>query len=102
MNATVTWLTYEFTIYQPATQWNNVSGIYIFAGLNLHNQWVPYYIGQCDSFQNRIPSHEQWDRARSLGATHVHARAVPPVATRIAIEAELILAYQPWLNTQLK
>ena len=43
MNATVTWLTYEFTIYQPATQWNNVSGIYIFAGLNLHNQWVPYY-----------------------------------------------------------
>lgn len=102
MNTTITWLTYEFIIYQPATQWNNVAGIYIFAGVNLQNQWVPYYIGQCDSFQNRIPSHEQWDKARSLGATHVHAQGVPLAADRDLIERQLIQAYQPCLNTQLK
>lgn len=99
---TATWLSYEFFVYVPETTWNNVSGIYIFAGLNFENQWIPYYIGQCDSFQSRIPSHEKWDRARSLGATHIHARNVPLQEDRDRIEEELILAYRPTLNDQLR
>jgi hypothetical protein len=55
---TINWISHEFTVYQHTGQWNNVGGIYIFAGVNPQNQWTPYYIGQCDSFQNRIPSHE--------------------------------------------
>jgi len=98
----VNWLSYEFTIYCHEIQWNNVAGIYIFAGLNQQNQWTPYYIGQCDSFQNRIPSHELWGRAQSLGATHVHARTVAQAADRDQIEAALIQAYQPRLNIQLR
>jgi hypothetical protein len=98
-----TWLTHEFTVYPYAsTTWNNVAGIYIFSGVNRQNQWVPLYIGQCDSFQNRIPSHEKWDKAQALGATHVHARAVSIQADRDSIEKELIQAFQPQLNSQLK
>jgi len=102
MNTTTNWLDNEFMVLAKEAQWNNVAGIYIFAGVTPQNQWKAYYIGQADSFQNRIPSHEQWASARSLGATHVHALVVPLVANRDKLEASLIQAYQPPLNTQLK
>lgn len=102
MSTESTWLSHIFTVYPCESQWNNVAGIYIFAGVNSQNQWAPYYIGQADSFQDRIPSHEKWDTAQSLGATHVHAMAVPLEAMRDTIEEELIQAYQPPLNLQLR
>ena len=89
----MTWLYYEFTIYQHGTSWNDVVGVYIFCGVNPQNQWVALYVGQTDSFRNRIPSHEQWTPALRLGATHVHARVVPQAATRDAIEQELIQTF---------
>jgi len=66
------------------------------------NQWVPYYIGQTNSFADRIPNHENWSAAVRLGATHVHARVESQAATRDRIKAALIAAYQPALNVQLK
>ncbi len=102
MGDSVKWLSYEFTIYAPNTMWNDVAGVYIFCGINAQNQWVALYVGQADSFRNRIQSHEQWSPAVWLGATHIHARVVPQVTARDAIERELIQAYQPRLNTQLK
>ena len=76
MGSTVKWLTYEFTVHTPNTTWNDVAGVYIFCGINAQNEWVAFYIGQADSFRNRIPSHEQWGPAIWLGATHIHARVV--------------------------
>lgn len=102
MSSKVTWLTHEFSIHLHEEQWNNVSGIYIFAGLNHQNHWEPLYIGQADSFQDRIPSHEKWDKAQSLGATHVHAMVVPQAAIRDRIEYQLIQQFQPVLNQRLK
>ena len=102
MSDTVKWLSYEFTVYTPNTTWNDVAGVYIFCGVNAQNQWVALYVGQADSFRNRIPSHEQWIPAVRLGATHVHAQVVPQATTRDAVERELIQVYQPRLNTQLK
>lgn len=99
---TVNWLTYCFTVYSTETTWNNIGGLYIFCGLNSQNRWVPYYIGQTDSFQNRLPSHDRWEEARRLGATHVHAMVERQEANRLAIEKELIQAFQPKLNQQLK
>ncbi|HUK99804.1 MAG TPA: hypothetical protein VLX29_03005 [Nitrospirota bacterium] len=103
MSTKMKWLTHELTVYpHDGTTWHNVAGIYIFAGVNRQNLWDPLYIGQCGSFQDRIPSHEIWDEAQSLGATHVHAMVVSKQADRDKIEKELIQAYQPPLNTQLK
>ncbi len=102
MGEKVMWLSYEFTVCSYGGQWNNVGGIYIFVGLDWAGQPIPYYIGQCDSFQNRIPSHEQWDRAQALGATQIHAMTVPLAADRGRIEEELIGYYQPKINTQLR
>ena len=66
--------TLDFNVYDTNTTWNDVAGIYIFCGISQQNKWVPIYIGQTDSFCNRIPQHEQWTPASELGATHIHAR----------------------------
>jgi excinuclease UvrABC nuclease subunit len=97
-----TWSGYDFLVYDPHnTTWNDVSGIYIFTGLNLQvNRWVALYIGQADSFRNRIPWHEKWSPAVQLGATHVHAMVVEPEASRGEIERYLIGENQPSLNVQ--
>jgi excinuclease UvrABC nuclease subunit len=96
------WSGYVFTVYPPNTNWNEVGGIYIFCGVNPQNQWVALYIGQADSFRNRIPSHEQWNPAVRLGATHIHALVVPSQIQRDAIERLLIQNHQPRLNVQHK
>jgi len=102
MSDKVTWLTHEFSVNQHGAEWKDIGGIYIFAGVTPQNQWKAYYIGKAASFQSRIPSHERWNEAVRLGATHVHARVVSPEATRVQVEAQLIQAYQPPLNDQLK
>jgi excinuclease UvrABC nuclease subunit len=96
------WSGYVFTVFPGNTTWNDVGGIYIFAGLNQQNQWVALYIGQTDSFRNRIPSHEQLSPAGQLGASHIHALVVPQQSQRDAIESLLIQNHQPRLNVQLR
>jgi excinuclease UvrABC nuclease subunit len=99
----IKWLTNEFLVDEPATTtWNDVGGIYIFTGLDASGRWKPYYIGQARSFKDRIPNHENWRAAARLVATHVHAMVVSLAANRDKIEAELVEAYQPALNVQLK
>ena len=97
------WLSYWFEVYDPEiTRWNDKAGIYVFAGATPQNYWKALYIGQTESFSSRIPNHKNWASAARLGATHVHALVVPLAANRDSIEAELIEAYQPALNVQLK
>jgi len=101
MNA-VNWSGYQFNVYHQNGDWNHKSGIYIFCGVSPRNQWVALYIGQADSFRNRIPQHEQWNQAVQLGATHVHALVVEQGWQRDAIERLLIQNHQPHLNVQHK
>lgn len=103
MSDKCTWGSYEFTVFlHDGTNWNDVGGVYIFCGLNQQKKWEPYYIGQADSFQRRLPSHERWEEARRLGASHVHARSVQQEDMRAQIERELVETYKPTLNVQLK
>lgn len=99
---TVNWAGYQFNVYNHGTDWNDVGGIYIFCGINPQNLWVALYIGQADSFRNRIPSHEQWTPAVRLGAIHVHAMVEQQSASRDVIERYLIGRCQPRLNVQYK
>jgi excinuclease UvrABC nuclease subunit len=79
-----------------------IAGIYIFAGITNQYQWRALYIGQASSFRDRLPNHENWNPAVRLGATHIHVMVVPQAASRHIVEAQLIEAYQPALNVQLK
>lgn len=102
MSATARWLNYDFGVFTHDASWNDVGGVYIFAGPINMNRWSALYIGQTDSFRSRIPGHEQWPPAQRAGATHVHATVVHQASERERIERELIAAYQPRLNTQLR
>ncbi len=101
MAETILWESHKFHILRHNGAWLALPGIYIFCGF-ASDGWVAYYIGQTDDFKVRIPSHEVWPEAVRLGATHVHARVVQEQANRDSIEAELIRAFQPPLNTQLR
>lgn len=95
-----TWNNHPFNVYLMSGNWNEVSGIYIFAGVNAQNQWVALYIGQAASFAQRLPNHERYAEAVRLGATHVHAMVVPDQTLRNKIELDLIQRFQPRLNAQ--
>jgi hypothetical protein len=99
MSEKASWLAHEFTVYSPAeTKWSDVAGIYIFCGLKSRKEWDAFYVGQTNSFREDLASHGQWARAVRLGATHIHARTVSPVAVRDKMTQELIRACQPPLN----
>lgn len=97
------WLNYGFDVFDPdKTTWNDVAGIYIFAAITPDYKWKAIYIGQAQSFKDRLTNHENWDSAVRLGASHIHAMVVPLAANRDSIEAQLIAYYQPPLNVQLR
>ena len=102
MRDRASWDGNEFHILKHDTTWNDTAGIYIFCGVNQQNQWTPLYISQTDSFLNRLPSHELWSEAHTLGATHVHAKVVSEQTSRYTLEEQLIQSFQPPLNTVLK
>ena len=102
MSDKISWLTYDFGVYTHGATWTAVAGVYIFCFITPENRWRALYVGQTDDFQGRIPNHERWTEAVQAGATHVHARVEKLGATRDLVEAELIQAYQPPLNVQLK
>ena len=105
MNNTVNWHGYEFEVYPHETDWNEVAGLYIFAGLasgfQRNHLWHAFYVGQCQSFGKRLPNHENWLGAALLGATHVHVLVELEENKRASIEKALIEALQPALNVQL-
>jgi hypothetical protein len=89
-------------VFAPNTAWNPVGGIYIFAKPLNASQWQALYIGQTDNFQSRLSGHPQWNPAARLGATHIHALAVPLAANRLKLERLLVEKCQPQLNQQLR
>lgn len=93
-----TWLGSRFFAYPPRTEWHDVPGVYIFAGINTNSEWYPIYVGQTDSLAERLRNHEKWWEAQRLGATHIHAKTVWSRAQRLSLERQLILAYEPQLN----
>jgi excinuclease UvrABC nuclease subunit len=94
--------TLEFTVYDPnITKWYAKPGLYIFASV-VQGYWKPLYIGQADSFADRIPSHERYAEAAKRGATHIHATVVEQEANRDRWERMLIEAHQPPMNDQYR
>ena len=95
---------HTFKVYDPNvnTGWNDIPGVYIFAGLDpTGRSWQAKYIGRTSSFMERMsPNHERWVEARQIGATHIHAKVVQGSVQRIELEDALIRAYQPPLNSR--
>lgn len=100
---------YVFAVHPMRTLWPAAPGNYAFAqevrqGATLlmgPPQWHIKYIGTAESLHDRLrDSHEQWEAARRLGATHVLSIVVNNSALRLDMEAALIRHYKPVLNVQ--
>lgn len=91
---------YAYAVYKLEGAWNAHPGNYIFAR---HEGGVirAVYIGQTNSFANRLPCHEKIPCAVRHGFTHVHAHVNQSEAARLFEEADLIAYYQPTCNVQV-
>lgn len=98
------WLDYEFKVYDFSVDWiilPEVGGVYIFASLRgSPSEWVPLYIGETESFADRVPGHEKLEQLRQLEVSHVHIFEVKNEAERKGIEKELLQSYIFRLNEQ--
>ena len=83
---------YPYEVYTLDTVWNDVGGNYIFTR-QTPTGWVCIYIGQTQSFKDRIPNHEVWPCARRQGATHIHAHSNSNADARLREERDLKAAY---------
>jgi hypothetical protein len=90
--------TYRYSVFGLDTRWNDVPGNYIFARWS-GGRWEAVYIGETESFLQRLPNHEKWPCARRNGVTHVHAHVSNEgLVSRRAEEADLIASDNPPCN----
>jgi len=88
---------YAYEIIPVNASWNDVPGNYIFAKRN-GSSWMPVYIGQTDSFSDRLPNHEKRPCAGRNGATHIHAHVNKNDQSRLSEERDLIANWYPVCN----
>jgi hypothetical protein len=60
------------------------------------------YVGQTNSFRNRLADHEKWQPSKRPGAIAVLATVIKLQSKRNEIEKELIQKLDPPLNKQIK
>ena len=89
----------DFTVYGFSTEWYEVGGVYIFAAPADGGNWHALYVGQTQSFAERLPGHEKHSAAVRAGATHIHALVESSAKVRASIEASIIRSYNPPLNS---
>ena len=92
---------YEYHPAMPGSFWLDKPGNYLFCRWTLQG-WVIQYVGECQSFSVRMPSHERWDEAvRDYGVTLAFSHLTGGGAdVRQREERDLIQAYDPPMNVQ--
>jgi len=81
---------YEYEVFSIGTNWNDVPGNYIFARQSSPRQWESVYIGETESFKDRLPNHNELPCIRRNGGTHVHAHVNKASRARLAEERDLL------------
>lgn len=109
MSLSVTWRgasgqSHTFETYPVGTQFNPISGVYIFCRQVASGNWEALYVGETQSLKQRlntgIGSHDGYARASRLGMTHIAALVVAGDAERLRIETDLRHGLKPSANAQ--
>ena len=82
--------TYEYEIFLIGINWNDVAGNYIFAKQSSPGRWESIYIGETESFKDRLPNHNELPCIRRNGGTHIHAHVNSNSRARLDEEADLL------------
>ncbi len=89
---------YEYNIYPISDNWNDIAGNYIFAKESSPHKWEAVYIGETESFKDRLPSHNELPCVKRNGGTHIHAHTNQDGQARLDEEADLIATGRPPCN----
>ena len=81
---------YEYNIYAIGTNWYDEPGNYIFAQEALPQKWTAIYIGETESFKDRLPNHNELPCIHRNGGTHIHAHINRDSSSRLEEEADLL------------
>lgn len=90
---------YRFFVLRPNTPTLAEPAVYAFARPGPQGRgWTPVFLSRTANLAQRLESHERWEEARLLGATHVLAFFHPERSGREAAEGDLAPALRPVLN----
>lgn len=93
---------YTFHVYPIGTSFREAGGNYVFTratpkvgGGGSH---LVIYTGQTSDLSTRFDNHHKEECIKKAGATHICVRVCDDEKTRLAIEQDLIAAYNPACN----
>src|SRR6185437_6785499 len=97
MTATCVWTgqsgqKYTYEVYQLGTEFNSVPGNYAITKRDAQLRHTVLYFGESENLNQRCcGTHEKWEAAIRLGATHIHAhRGSTSKTTRCSEESDLV------------
>jgi hypothetical protein len=76
---------YKFFSYNhPSSDWGwlGLPGVFIFCGKSPDGKWKAYHVGQTTSLYQATRPSKEWDKAKTMGATHIHGACVNSQKTR--------------------
>jgi hypothetical protein len=90
---------YRFAAVRPDGAFPEGPAVYAFARPAFGGRnWTPLFLSRTANLSLRMTSHERWDEARLLGATHVLLLSFPEREEREAAEIDLADALRPIMN----
>lgn len=90
---------HRFSAMGPGAAFPSTPAVYAFARPGQGGRgWVPVFVSRTANLAKRMATHEIWDEARRLGATHVLVHQRGARDAREAVEADLLASLRPVLN----
>lgn len=96
---------YRFNLYPMGTGFNNIGAIYIVTKREVNEGKGTHtllYVGQTEDMSNRFDDHHKQDCFDSRGGNCIGVYQLSTQKERDAVEQDLIAAYNPPCNDQLK
>jgi hypothetical protein len=81
---------YEYFILKIGADWSDMPGNYIFAYQSSLGKWKAVYIGETESFKDRLPNHDELPCILRNGGTHIHSHVNQDKQARLDEERDLL------------
>lgn len=90
---------HRFEPRRPHDQFAEGPAVYCFARPGLGGRgWIPLFLSRTGNLAKRLATHEQWEEAQLLGATHVLVCQHDERDAREYVEADLCASLKPIMN----
>ncbi|MBW9267381.1 MAG: GIY-YIG nuclease family protein [Candidatus Thiodiazotropha sp. (ex. Lucinisca nassula)] len=90
--------TYRFTVYPWGTQFQSFGAVYTVLRNNGGGRYSILYVGQTGDMEERFDDHHKQRCFDRNGKTHIGVLPEPNEQRRLAIESDLVNAYNPPCN----